>query len=167
MNERSEEDKIRGLTRMINRRAIFWRRVRRDITYMTRLALRYAQEDIESGAPDRWEEFDSMTGRLDRVLEFYLGELEDELRRITEAALGTDTSVLSEHIHQIEDDRRSMANLRLDMHNFMLRFEGELTEAERLELMMSLPTPEEEAAEKKRAYETGGGSLVQDQAHPS
>jgi len=157
MTDMSNEDQ-RRLASFIEARTELFGRIHSDIHILERTALKLAQADLVAECPDNFKEFDDVMGRLDGVLDHYLRIMKDELRRRQDAPV--DNSEFQKHIYNVEDQQVALTNLRLDMRRWFMWFEGEPSEAERLEMMMSLPTEEEVEAEKREAYRTHGANLL-------
>ena len=129
-----------------------------DMITMARFIARLADKDARGQVPDHAEEIIALMDRCDKVIKFHLNQLDALLRLVTEN--GMDMPETRKFIYQVENLRKDIQDLRLDITLWVREFEDEPSEAERLEMMISLPTPEKEAAEKAEAFRTGGASLL-------
>ena len=129
-----------------------------DISAMREYIFQKVSQNIEDQCPNDWENIEFFMDSHDRLA----GQLRDAvgaaIRFRQENELST--SALSEVCGDVEALLRDMQSLRANFLNWVNKVEGVPTWSQHLEDLMSLPSAEEEAAEKAEAYRTGGGNLV-------
>ena len=125
---------------------------------LAKMIVKLAERDIKAMAPDNYEEIIRLMDLYNGVSDYLLGWLRYILK--TARGYGEDMPKLQEHIYDTEDHRESLINLRLTIMSWFRWFEDIPTETERLEMLMSKPTAEEDQAAHKLAIETGGASLL-------
>jgi len=133
-------------------------RAQRDSAVAIRRIRQLLEKDVKALCPNDAEEMMRLLDISDGVLKYQLEWLE-YLLGISHKN-GLEMPGTQQAAYSVIDLRAKLTDVRLAIMNWVRAFEGWPTEAERLEMMMSLPSPEEVEAEQLEAYRTGGASLL-------